>query len=488
MIENVKSKIKFMIKPERLRKGEIRNLVNELNSWVGGEDKKAKRESYIKEISEETGWNETQAANKLYKAKAFGISNPEYVSKKLFQLTDEELIEFALVVQRRKKKIETDNDFYIEMVCKRTGWSREKAVLEMNKAKESGVSYLKYVQKEYWSGKNIDVLNTSIQNKKKVTNENNKRYLTEIRRKTGWSVGKAELEVGKAKVNCGASYEDFLVFKFYEKSEEEQRRYVTLDLFTKMKIKYNEHRLSVNNFDNKAIFNEHFKSYIKHKWFVNRDMSCEEFAERIQGIDKLIVKPLWATQGSGIEVFQCNSSDKDNIELYNNLINKRRCIIEEYIVQNKEIAEFCQSSVNTVRVTTLNYKGECKFLYAVFRIGRGGVVDNFHAGGVAAAVDVESGIVCTNAVDLDGNVFTHSPATGKKVKGFKIPFWDEIISICKEITGKVEGTDLVGWDFAVTEKGIDLIEGNPGMSYVVAQIPYVEEGIGLADKMVTPYL
>ena len=41
---------------------------------------------------------------------------------------------------------------------------------------------------------------------------------------------------------------------------------------------------------------------------------------------------------------------------------------------HEEVAKFCPTSVNTVRVTTLNYKGECKFLYSVFRMAEDGKI------------------------------------------------------------------------------------------------------------------
>lgn len=488
MIKNAKSKLKLMLKPERLRKPEIINLEAELKDLRKGDGGSVRKDSHIREVCEETGWGKSKAVEKLYHAECLGISSSQYVSKKLFQLNEEELIEFALFARLLKRKHKRDNDFYISAVCKKTGWTREEALSEMDIAKKNGVSYLKFVQNEYWSRKDKDTLGALIRKNKSKREKNKEQYLSRVCGKTGWSEGKAELEMTKAKVNCGASHEDFLVFKLYEKSADEQKKYVTLDAFIKMRLKYNEHRLSVKNFVNKANFNRHFETFVQHKWFVNRNMSYEKFLDSINGLSKLIVKPLGSTQGAGIEVFNCNSSEDQNMKLYGELMNRRRSIVEEYIIQNGEMAKFCETSVNTVRVMTLNYEHECKFLYSVFRIGRGGVVDNFHAGGIAAAVDIETGVVCTNAVDLDGNIFTHSPATGVVIKGFQIPYWDQIISACKEITGKIEGTNLVGWDFAVTEKGIDLIEGNPGASYVVAQIPYVEEGRGLMDVMVEPYL
>ena len=447
------------------------------------------KQKLISDICGITGWEANRAAEEISKAKCFGITNKQYSSKSLYLLSDTELREYAEELKKRKENNNADNKFYIEAVCTKTGWSSERAQDEMNKMKEKGVSYLKYVQKELWN-KNIDadaVIKFIKEDKKRISS-NKQVYIDRICEATGWNTAKAELEVLKAKNICGSSYEDYLVYRFYEKSAEEQKQYVTLGMFNKMMIKYNEHTASAQNFDDKAQFNRNFKDLIKHSWFINENLSYSEFLNNIRNLDKIIIKPLAATQGKGIEVLPCNVSNENNKELYEHIMELDKSIVEEYIVQHEDMMQFCSSSVNTVRVMTLNYNGECKFLYSVFRMGKDGVVDNFHAGGVAASVDLDTGIVCSNAADLNGNVFTNSPSTGAKIKGFKIPHWDVIREICIKATGRIKGTDLVGWDFAVTPEGADLIEGNPGASYIVAQIPNVEDNIGLANVMALPYL
>ena len=446
------------------------------------------KEKYIEQLMERTGWNRKKAIKSLDDAAILGISNNIYLSKYVFQLNEEEQKEFAKLRKQLRQKNKEDNAFYISEVCRKSGWNEEKAVAEMNKAKEMGVSYLKYVQKEFWARNNKARVAKLVQKDKKRISNDKEMYIEKICNKTGWSIGKTELEVMRAKINCGCSYEDFLVYRFYEKTPEEQKKYVTLGQFQKMRIKYNNYLTSQKIFDDKAAFNETFAEYINHKWFINRDISYNEFLANIEGLDKVIVKPLTATQGKGINVYLCNVSEEENKRIYDEIMSLNKSIVEEYIVQNDEIAKFNSTSVNTVRVMTLNYNNECRLLHSVFRMGNGGVVDNFHAGGVAADVNVKTGIVSTNAADLDGNVFDKSPATGITIKGFQIPYWDEIIETCKKITGKVEGADLIGWDFAITQKGVDLIEGNPGASYIVAQIPNVEDNKGLVDAMVTPYL
>ena len=179
----------------------------------------------------------------------------------------------------------------------------------------------------------------------------------------------------------------------------------------------------------------------------------------------------------GITTVDCNKSKNDNKKIYDYIMGLDKSIVEEFIIQNKEINEFCKTSVNTIRVTTLYDNGKCTFLPAIFRMGNGGVVDNFHADGLAASIDLETGIVNSNGVDLNNNIFEKSPATGKVIKGFKIPYWDLIKKTCEELAKVVPNSRLIGWDIAVTDKGIDLIEGNNG-AYFVSQLVNVENRIG----------
>lgn len=454
------------------------------------EEKQAEKE-FLDALVEKSGLSSNQLAEKLKVSRGLDIKDNVFEAKHLWELSDSELEEYAKASKRLKRINRKKRQFYISVVCQKTGWDFQKAKAEMDSAKEKGIPYLRYVQRAIWS-KNEDEVNSIAafykgKDKTKIS-DNTEKYFELIKKQTGWSHAKTELEIIKTKVNCGASYEDIFAFKLYEKTPKAQRGFVTLSMFERMRLKFNEVDDSWKNFNDKAKFNENFDDLIVRKWFVNRDLTYDEFLKRIDGVDKLIIKPISATQGIGIEVVKCNESPRKNKEIYKYIMGFELSIVEEYIVQHEEMSKFCPSTVNTVRVMTLNFNGECKFLYSVFRMGKAGVVDNFHAGGVAAGVDLETGVVCTNAVNLNGDIFTHSPATNEPIKGFRIPHWDKIVEICKKASLRFETTRLVGWDFAVTENGAELIEGNPGGSYVVAQLPFVEDGIGLYDVMVGPYL
>lgn len=417
-----------------------------------------------------------------------GIPEGEFLRKSLWLLSDEELGEFAAVVKARKEEGQKNHDFYVSVVCQKTGWDPSTADKALREAEKKGISELRYIQKEVWTktADEVAFLTRYLKTDKKRVASNKNKYISMICDVTGWNVAKAELEVAKAKLNSGASYEDYFVFKMYDLTPEQQREYVTYGQFSKMRMKYNSLVPARKYFDDKAMFNKTFSDCIRRKWFVNRELSYEDFLQHIDGLDAVLVKLLTATQGIGVQKFSCKVEDKK--ALYDEIMALPTSIVEEYIVQHPAVMAFCDTSVNTLRITTLNANGKCNFLYAVFRMGQGKVVDNFHAGGIAATVDTETGEVVTHAADLDANVYPINPYSGMAMKGFKLPHWDQIIETCQRIYDRVPDVNLIGWDFAITPDGVDLIEGNPGASYVVAQIPRVEERIGLRREMVDPYL
>jgi hypothetical protein len=56
--------------------------------------------------------------------------------------------------------------------------------------------------------------------------------------------------------------------------------------------------------------------------------------------------------------------------------------------------------------------------------------------------------------------FTVHPTTGVVIQGFQIPQWEEILSLAREGAKAFPELRVIGWDVALCENGIFLIEGN----------------------------
>lgn len=139
-------------------------------------------------------------------------------------------------------------------------------------------------------------------------------------------------------------------------------------------------------------------------------------------------------------------------------------VCEELIVCEDSIKAVHPQSVNSVRIVTyLKINGEPTIALIPFlRAGLGdAVADNVSSGGVMAAIDIETGIVYTDASDKNGHVFPAHPDTGFVFKGFQIPQWEDLKKMVLEIAPQFPGVPLISWDAALSkDRGWQLIESN----------------------------
>lgn len=439
----------------------------------------------LMELQKRTGWSMEKILLKLSVARTCSFTLNQYLKKELYHLTAEELQEFDSLMAQQSVMYQENKEIWKKIVVRRTGKSMEEVAVLMEEAGEQGISYEKFASKECWnlSKEELEELSLKSQERSSQIEETKQMYLDKICEETGWNRAKAEMEVIKARINCRCSFEDYCIFRLYNKTPEEQRTYATYGIFNFMREWYNDSKYK-EYVGNKALFNEKFHEFVDRKWFLSDDLTKEALAEKIKGIKDLIIKPIDAQMGVGVMKV---STSEDLDVIYQMIQDSHPAIIEECIVQHPDMASFCDTSVNTVRIATLLYNNECNFLYAVLRMGRGQAVDNFHAGGVVALVDIETGTVCSNAADFERNEFEYHPYSNKKLKGFQIPHWDMILESCKKAVHVLPECKLLGWDFAVTEDGVEIIEGNSGLSYVLPQVPASFENIGLRPTMIDPY-
>jgi len=186
--------------------------------------------------------------------------------------------------------------------------------------------------------------------------------------------------------------------------------------------------------------------------------------------DKSIIfaKPSKGVEGRGVTRLVVDDDIEETIEfcLKNNLN-----LIEEAIVQHSEMNLLYPDSINTIRFITLVENDGVKLLGASLRMGNGKHVDNTTEGGVYASINIKDGKLDSVAFNSLGEKFPKHPITKQDIEGFQIPFWDEIIDMCKKAAFEVPDVRCVGWDVAVTENGPLLIEGNDRWGRFVWQHP-----------------
>lgn len=174
----------------------------------------------------------------------------------------------------------------------------------------------------------------------------------------------------------------------------------------------------------------------------------------------MIVKPTNLSSGRGI--FAVLADEIKDIEGLCNRTRVDKCLIEEFITQHPDISRLNSNTVNTVRVyTIIDAFGKCNIIFAAIRVGSSqGDVDNFHNGGVGYAIDLDTGIIKQQGVDIVGKQYIYHPSSNVLMLGYKIPMWLELKAFVLSAAKIFPKARYIGWDVAITQNGFEMVEGN----------------------------
>lgn len=289
--------------------------------------------------------------------------------------------------------------------------------------------------------------------------------IDEVHKKTG----KGKLFLFADMVHCGlkfqAGYVDYNLFEMYNMTEKERGTVITRGINNSIIKKCNDPEL-MKIFHNKERFNERFDKYLKRDWLKITPDSFEEFKAFATKHPRFVAKPTDLACGIGVEIIEVGNRDLK--EIFDGLLEKKQFLLEEPVVQCKEIAAIHPDSVNTLRVVTLMGHVVVAFL----RIGNLHLhVDNFNHEGLAAPVDIHDGIIKYKALKKSGELYTEHPVTGVPIVGFKIPRWDEVVAFCETAAKEIPEVGYVGWDVCVMEDGVCFIEANEFPGHDIYGLP-----------------
>jgi hypothetical protein len=149
----------------------------------------------------------------------------------------------------------------------------------------------------------------------------------------------------------------------------------------------------------------------------------------------------------------------------------RGCVVLPRLVNHPEMADLSTGALATVRaVTCRNERDEFEVTNASLRMaqGRHSIVDNFHAGGIVAKVDLRTGVVgpATDGAMALGpgrGWCDRHPDTGAPITGRTLPFWPETLDLARRAHATAFADHvIIGWDIAILADGPRLVEGNKG--------------------------
>jgi hypothetical protein len=191
----------------------------------------------------------------------------------------------------------------------------------------------------------------------------------------------------------------------------------------------------------------------------------------------LFVKPRIGRGGSNAERWNYDGQDWHNRTLgkldANGLLKhlaslsvERDYIVQPRIANHPDLADVNNGALATVRVVTCrNEAGGFEATDAAFRmaIGTNDTVDNFHAGGIAAAVDMATGRLgpaSNMGLKPDIGWRTVHPNTGAAIEGRILPIWPKVLDLATRAHAAFPERVVVGWDIAILADGPAVVEGN----------------------------
>lgn len=268
-------------------------------------------------------------------------------------------------------------------------------------------------------------------------------------------------DIKKSYIKYLAKPSEYFLFDFENKTPRQRKEYLT-DIQKDVYCEKYDGIVNFNKLSDKFFFYEKMKKfYHRDACLISKPSDKTSFFSFVSKHPSFIAK---LNSGSfGRNTMIINTQDRCMDEIFNNLLNAGSWIVEDIIHQVPEMAKFNDSSVNSVRVPTFMCNGEVVVFGTFMRTGRSGsIVDNAGSGGIFFRIDEKSGVCISDGYAENGFRYKTHPDSGIEFKGFQVPKWDEVLLLAKKCHRTLPDHKYIGWDFALTENGWILIEGNWG--------------------------
>lgn len=322
----------------------------------------------------------------------------------------------------------------------------------------------KIERREYFKRRMMDELIYGRVSFRNQMDEAVKTFLTEEQLNDNQYVEQVEDDI----IDCYITYKtrprDYFYFGFQNLNDEERDTYLTETLEDQTLMEITGFEKYLDDLTDKYHFFERTKEFFHRKVILfDENTRKDEFVKECLAMRDVFVKPRTGSEGRG--AFVETISDEDAaLKLYEKLVAaKGMWLIEEKIRQSAVMARWNPTSVNTVRLSSFYNKNGHFVLGPIFRTGRlGSFVDNTSAGGIFALIYGATGEIVSKGYDINGNTYDRHPDSGLEFRGDKIPRWAELLTIAQKLHHLFPKHIFIAWDFALTDDGWDLVEGNWG--------------------------
>ena len=178
----------------------------------------------------------------------------------------------------------------------------------------------------------------------------------------------------------------------------------------------------------------------------------------------MIIKPASeSSMGRGIGLIKSNSN-KD----VEGLLSLSDFVIQEKVSQSSILSNLNPTSLNCIRITTLNINNRVTAVNTAIKIGaKGSIVDNIGSGSGGMMIGVsENGILKGYGYHVDGTLVRSGDIVD--FAGIKIPNFEDAIDMTCKMHRFIPSMGIIGWDIALDSQDRPvLIEANsfwPGIT------------------------
>lgn len=131
-------------------------------------------------------------------------------------------------------------------------------------------------------------------------------------------------------------------------------------------------------------------------------------------------------------------------------------VLQEALTQHPDLAKFNPTSANTLRIAVYRsvVDDAPHVVSAVLRIGkRGEFVDNVHAGGISAGINLETGRIDNFLMDINGNRKTvWNDIDFASTVNF-VPSWQQAKALAEDVASRLSHMRLIAFDISIDHTG-----------------------------------
>lgn len=264
----------------------------------------------------------------------------------------------------------------------------------------------------------------------------------------------------------GSGYSEYAMYEFETLNAVDRNKFMMLTSGHAYYLRYNkkEDRYIL---DDKTAFIEKFPEFTKRNTMDLRNTNFEDFERFVSKNPVIMVKTIDDYVGNGIERIDLRNRS-DIKEVFEKIKQNKQYLVEEYLQQHSKLNALHPDSVNSVRVITfLREDGSVAIINIAQKVGNGSNVDNMAKGGLYGVANM-NGVVEGPFVNKMSEIFTHHPITNEKLIGFEIPNFDMVIDMAVKAAKALPTLRYVGWDIAILENRVVILEGNSLPSFFQA--------------------